>query len=273
MATVIAIANQKGGTGKTTTTVTLGHRLALDKYRVLIIDTDVQGHVAIALGLEKQPGIYQAVQWFQGVGNLLVVSARPGLDVLPGDKSFQSLSRDSGRLNESAVCREDPLFVAFQSLSRDSGRLNRRGRSGRAGALNVSIPQSGFGAFEPRPTQWVLYTTFPNAPVCTPSISTSPARSVFVPCTLCSTVSSKASTSPSFSLVSPSFPPIPHICRPGVHISPYMPPDACEHLPLPSPPLRRSHPQRASQMMYVLSSAGFSDPMVSTFFTQAAQRG
>jgi len=52
-----------------------------------------------------------------------------------------------------------------------------------------------------------------------------------------------------------------------------MPPDACEHLPLPSPPLRRSHPQRASQMMYVLSSAGFSDPMVSTFFTQAAQRG
>jgi len=93
MTTVIAIANQKGGTGKTTTTVTLGHRLALDKYRVLIIDTDVQGHVAIALGLEKQPGIYQAVQWFQGVGNLLVVSARPGLDVLPSDKSTEPAKR------------------------------------------------------------------------------------------------------------------------------------------------------------------------------------
>ena len=161
----------------------------------------------------------------------------------------------------------------FQSLSRDSGRLNSVLAGTAVHPPAVSIPQSGFGAFEQRPTQWVLYTTFPNAPVCTPSISTSPARSVFVPCILCSTVSSKASTSPSFSLVSPSFPPITHICRPGVHISPYMPPDACEHLPLPSPPLRRSHPQRASQMMYVLSSAGFSDPMVSTFFTQAAQRG
>ena len=47
---VVTIANQKGGVGKTTTTVTLGHGLALRGYRVLLIDLDVQGHVAYSLG-------------------------------------------------------------------------------------------------------------------------------------------------------------------------------------------------------------------------------
>lgn len=93
MATVVAVANQKGGTGKTTTVVTLGHRLAMDGHRVLLVDTDVQGHVAVALGLEKQPGIYQAVQWFQGVGKLLIVPARERLDIIPGDKSTEPAKR------------------------------------------------------------------------------------------------------------------------------------------------------------------------------------
>lgn len=93
MAIVIAVANQKGGTGKTTTTVTLGHRLALDGYHVLIVDTDVQGHVATALGMEKAPGIYRLVQWYQGLGNLLVVPARDNLDVIPSDKTTEPAKR------------------------------------------------------------------------------------------------------------------------------------------------------------------------------------
>ncbi len=89
----IAVANQKGGVGKTTTAVTLGHRLALDGYKVLLVDTDVQGHVAAALGLEKQPGIYQAVQFFSGTGRLLIVPARERLDILPSDKSTEIAKR------------------------------------------------------------------------------------------------------------------------------------------------------------------------------------
>ena len=65
-------------------------------------------------------------------------------------QAFQSLSRDSGRLNASLWDEEASRVRTFQSLSRDSGRLNlgcccclsRR-------SLGVSIPQSGFGAFEP----------------------------------------------------------------------------------------------------------------------------
>jgi chromosome partitioning protein len=49
----IAIQNLKGGTGKTTTTVNLAHGLALREKRVLIVDCDVQGNVAVALGAKK----------------------------------------------------------------------------------------------------------------------------------------------------------------------------------------------------------------------------
>ncbi len=53
MATVICITNQKGGVGKTTTTVNLGYFLAKDKFRVLIIDFDPQGNATSGLGFVK----------------------------------------------------------------------------------------------------------------------------------------------------------------------------------------------------------------------------
>ena len=84
----IAVANQKGGTAKTTTVVTLGHGLALAGLRVLLVDTDVQGHVAKALGLEKGPGVRRLVDRAQfGDTPLLLVTARRRMDILPSDKS------------------------------------------------------------------------------------------------------------------------------------------------------------------------------------------
>jgi chromosome partitioning protein len=56
---VISIVNQKGGVGKTTTAVTLGHGLALSGKRVLLIDLDSQGNVADCLGLDEGGELFQ----------------------------------------------------------------------------------------------------------------------------------------------------------------------------------------------------------------------
>jgi len=52
---VIAVANRKGGTGKTTTTVNLGAEWAARGFRTLLVDLDSQGHVALGLGVDSRP--------------------------------------------------------------------------------------------------------------------------------------------------------------------------------------------------------------------------
>lgn len=82
---VIAIALQKGGTGKTTTTATLAHALAMAGRRVLAVDLDAQGNLALALGLDPGPGLYHLLIEERPL-SACVVQARPNLDLVPGNK-------------------------------------------------------------------------------------------------------------------------------------------------------------------------------------------
>ncbi|MEA3349563.1 MAG: ParA family protein [Chloroflexota bacterium] len=58
MATIITVANQKGGVGKTTTTVNVGHGLAMMGHKTLLIDLDPQSNLASALNCAKGKGVY-----------------------------------------------------------------------------------------------------------------------------------------------------------------------------------------------------------------------
>ncbi len=80
----IAVMNQKGGTGKTTTTVSLAHGLAEAGYKTLIVDVDSQGNVGVCLGAEGQKNLYHVI--VEGVEPRdAIIPVRPNLDLLPSD--------------------------------------------------------------------------------------------------------------------------------------------------------------------------------------------
>ncbi len=95
----IAVLNQKGGTGKTTTTVSAAAGLAEAGYKVLVIDVDSQGHVAISLGVEGTGTLFNLMVEDTPIRDI-VIPARPNLDILAGNETLASAEIVLARMNE-----------------------------------------------------------------------------------------------------------------------------------------------------------------------------
>ncbi len=85
---VIAIANQKGGVGKTTTAINLGTALAAIKQRVVIVDLDPQGNASTGLGVPpsaRNLTVFDLIVGDDRLENALTPTVVPGLSIVPSD--------------------------------------------------------------------------------------------------------------------------------------------------------------------------------------------
>src|ERR1039458_4246599 len=117
---IIAIANQKGGVGKTTTAVNLGHALAEKGQRILIVDLDPQGNATSALGMQDLEGenLYEALLGDESIVDKILPTRIERLFLVPANLDLAGVEVEIARMNDHltrlsktlSILRDDQTF-------------------------------------------------------------------------------------------------------------------------------------------------------------------
>lgn len=123
MATTLAIVNQKGGVGKTTTAINLAAALGALEHRVLLVDCDPQGNATRGVGLRATaPHLYHAISGEVPVAEAVRPSGFPNLDLLPTDRNLVGVEVEfvgQDRWEYRLQATLEPLAAAYDTILLD----------------------------------------------------------------------------------------------------------------------------------------------------------
>src|SRR3569832_1973348 len=120
---ILALANQKGGVGKTTTAINLGTALAAIGERVLIVDLDPQGNAATGLGIDRRNRSCSTYDVLIGEAPLresVVPTAVPRLHIAPSTMDLSGLELELGHTQGRAFRLRDAIAALNHNVSPDS---------------------------------------------------------------------------------------------------------------------------------------------------------